>query len=64
MAPYKYEEARKNAGMSREQAAYMLGVSLGTIANWESGRTKPDANNVRDMAKTYKVSSDFLLGIA
>ena len=60
----RYEEARKNAGLKREEACVKLGISFGTLINWESGRTKPDANNVRDMALTYGVSADYLLGLA
>ena len=58
-----YAGARKKAGMKREEACVKLGVSFGTIVNWETGKTKPDANNLRDMARIYKVSADVLLGL-
>ena len=63
MAGKRYSQARKDAGLRREQACVKLNISIGTLANWESGKTKPDANNIRDMAMLYQVSSDYLLGI-
>jgi putative transcriptional regulator len=35
-------EIRKHIGLSQEQFAQLLGVSVGTIRNWEQGRRKPD----------------------
>lgn len=64
MAENRYSQARKDAGMGREQACVKLGISIGTLSNWESGKTKPDANNLRDMSMLYGVSSDYLLGIS
>ena len=63
MAEKRYSEARKNAGLRREQACVKLDISIGTLINWESGKTKPDANNIRNMAKLYGVTSDYLLGL-
>lgn len=59
-----YVDARKQAGLTREKACVALNVSFGTLINWETGKTNPDANNLREMAKLYGVSSDYLLGIA
>ena len=64
MTEKRYSQARKEAGITREQACVTLHISIGTLANWESGKTKPDANNIRDMAVLYDVSSDYLLGIS
>ena len=33
--------ARINAGLSREKAAKLIGVSSYTIANWETGKSYP-----------------------
>ena len=40
-----------------------LGISIGTLYNWEGGKTKPDAHDIRVMAETYGTSADYLLGI-
>lgn len=63
MGEKKYRQARNDAGIKPERAAVQLGVSLHTLYNWERGDTKPDANNIRDMARLYGVSADYLLGI-
>ena len=59
-----YREARHAATIRAESAASELGVSITTLLNWERGVTKPNADNIRDMARLYKVSSDYLLGLA
>lgn len=59
-----YREARHAANIRAESAASEMGVSITTLLSWERGVTKPNAENIRDMARLYKVSSDYLLGIA
>lgn len=59
-----YEEARKKAGLRREEACAKMHISLGTLINWETGRTNPNANDLRTMAQTYNVSADYLIGLA
>lgn len=58
-----YRKARQDAGIRAETAASSLGVSITTLLNWERGDTKPNSDNLRDMALLYKVSSDYLLGL-
>lgn len=59
-----YRQARHAANIRPESAASQMGVSITTLLNWERGVTKPNADNIREMAKLYKVSSDYLLGLA
>lgn len=59
-----YREARQAASIRAEAAAASMGVSITTLLNWERGDTKPNADNIRDMAELYKVSSDYLLGLS
>ena len=35
------KEARKQMGWTAEELAYKLGVSVGTVSRWETGRCKP-----------------------
>ena len=60
----RYKEARERAGLRPEEACAKLGISIGTLYNWESGKTKPDANDIVNMSLTYDASSDYLLGLA
>ena len=59
----RYREARERAGLKPEEACVKLGISIGTLYNWEGGKTKPDAHDIRVMAETYGTSADYLLGI-
>jgi len=63
MEELRYRKARKDASIRLEQASASLGVSVTTLLNWENGKTKPNAKNIRDMAELYDVSADYLIGI-
>ncbi|MBQ2278835.1 MAG: helix-turn-helix transcriptional regulator, partial [Clostridia bacterium] len=39
----KLKEIRRRDGITQLQAAKQLGVSLGAVGNWESGKRTPDA---------------------
>jgi len=57
----KIRQARKNAGMTQEQAAEAIGVSRQTISNWENNKSYPDIISVITMSDLYAVSLDALL---
>ena len=57
----KLRNARKERGLSQEQAAEALGVSRQTISNWETGKTYPDILCAIRMSDLYSVSMDRLL---
>ncbi len=59
-----YRKARERAGIKAEKAASELNVSITTLFNWERGDTKPNADNLRDMARLYRVTIDYLLCMA
>jgi transcriptional regulator with XRE-family HTH domain len=63
MCNNRCRDRRKQAGVKPERAAAELGVSITTLLKWERGDTKPNSDNVRDMARLYDVSSDALLGL-
>lgn len=48
---HRIRKAREDAGLTREQAAPQLGVTLRTLARWERGETK-------------RISTDDLLKVA
>lgn len=54
------EAARVNAGLTQEQAASKLGVSRGTIMNWEKGRIAPRIPEMDRMAKLYQIPVDYI----
>lgn len=57
----KIKNARKEKGLTQEQAAQILGVSRQTISNWETEKSYPDIINVIKMSEHYDVSLDYLL---
>lgn len=63
MQEQNYRKARKDAGVKIEQAAARLEVSITTLMNWETGKTKPNAQNIKAMAELYDVSADYLIGL-
>lgn len=59
----RFKQRRKEVGLTAEQAAVKLGVSLGTLYSWERGDTQPRADTLARMVHVYGVTSDWLLGI-
>ena len=51
---------RVNAGMNQKEWAKALGVSLYTIINWESGKSCPNAKQLRTMSELSKIPIDFI----
>lgn len=58
---YRLAEARKNCGMTQNQAAQALFVSSQSISAWENGNTIPDTDRIPEIASLYGVTTDWLL---
>ena len=41
-SPLNVKQIREKAGKSQQDFAHMIGVSTGTLRNWEQGRRYPD----------------------
>lgn len=52
---------RKNAGLTQEQLAEVLGVTTGAVYKWESGRAVPELEMLVDIAEFFETSVDALL---
>lgn len=52
--------ARVNAGLTQEQAAPKIGVSVSTIKNWESGKTSPTVVQIKKVGEVYGVPYDII----
>lgn len=57
------KELRKEAQLSQTELAKHLNTTQDTISLWELGKSTPDAENIVKMAKLFKVSTDYLLGL-
>ncbi len=53
---------RKQRGLTQEQLAEVLGVSLGAVYKWESRTSLPELRLIMEMADFFEVSVDALLG--
>ena len=56
--------ARVNAGFTQEQAAEKLGISKGTLANYEQYKTSPDIKLAVEIAKLYGKKVDDIIFFA
>lgn len=56
------KKLRKQHGMTQEQLAEAMGVSVGAVSKWESGQSNPELSLVAELADFFGVSVDVLLG--
>ncbi len=54
---------REDAGFSQSALAKKLGVTRSAVNAWEMGLSAPTTQYVVDMARLFRVSSDYLLGL-
>lgn len=57
-------EYRKSMGLTQEQLAERLGITLGTVSKWERGGSEPDLGYLMDLAELFRVSVDALIGFS
>lgn len=50
------KEYRKQAGLSQQDLASLVGVGRGTVSDWERGLYLPTKENLKKIAKVLKVS--------
>ncbi|MGN1373658.1 MAG: helix-turn-helix domain-containing protein [Candidatus Coproplasma sp.] len=59
----KIKELRKSFGISQVELAKNLGVSKQCVSNWENDNVQPSVEMLVCLAKYFKVSTDYLLGL-
>ena len=57
----KFQELRKQSGLTQEELAEKLYVSRTAISKWESGRGYPNIESLKAIAKFFSVTVDELL---
>ena len=57
----KLRECRKMVNLTQEELAEKLCVSRQAITKWESDKGIPDIVNIKNIAKLFDVSIDYLL---
>lgn len=58
----KLKSAREKTGFTQREVAKEIKISHSTIANYETGRTEPDIENLGKLADFYGISLDWLVG--
>jgi transcriptional regulator with XRE-family HTH domain len=58
----KLTQLREERGLTRNQVADALGLSLSAIAGYEQARRTPKYDNLKNLAKLYKVPLESILG--
>lgn len=52
---------REAAGLTVQQSATSLGVSIQTVYQWERGENYPEGRRLKEIAELYKCTVDELL---
>ena len=55
-------DARKDAGLTRDEVCAELGIHYNTLKNWELGATEPKASEIANLARLYGCSVEKLYG--
>lgn len=62
MFKLRLKDLREEKGVSQQQLANILGISQGSVGNWESGIREPNFETIKKIADYFAVSTDYLLG--
>ena len=62
MLPEMIAELRKDKGLLQKELAQLLGVSIGTVSNYETGVHNPEIETLTKLADYFNVSVDYMLG--
>ena len=54
-------DLRRQAGLSQEELANLVGVTRQAVQKWEAGTSRPDMDNLVSLAEYFNVSLDYLV---
>ena len=63
MLGQRIQELRSGCGWSQVEVAKRLQVAKQTVSNWENGNIQPSIDMLVRLARLFRVSTDYLLGI-
>ena len=55
-------ELRKKAGIGQKELADIIGVSIPTVSDWETGKKQPSKERLRKLAEYFQVDELVILG--
>ena len=59
----KIKTIREQLGMTQSELARKLGLTRSSINGWEMGLSVPSTQYIVELAKLFRVSTDYLLGM-
>lgn len=59
----RFKELKKEYGLSNVKLGMALGVGAATVCRWENGKADIKSHELVKVAKFFKVSSDYLVGL-
>lgn len=59
----RIKSLRESAGLTQSEIARRLGISRSGVNAWEMGLSVPSTQYIVELARTYGVSTDYLLGM-
>ncbi len=59
----RLKELKKEFGLSDVKLGKAIGVSDATICRWENGKADIKSNELIKVARFFKVSADYLIGL-
>lgn len=59
----KIKALREQSGWTQAELARKLGLTRSSINSWEMGLSVPSTQYIVELAKLFKVSTDYLLGM-
>ena len=60
----RIKQFRKKNNLAQSALANLMRTTQDTISLWELGKSYPDAESIVRMAKLFRTSSDYLLGLS
>lgn len=58
---HRLYKLRRQAGLSQEELANLVGVTRQAVQKWEAGASRPDMDNLAALANYFNVSLDYLV---
>lgn len=62
MGTQRIKDLRKLQGLTQTELADKLGVSLSSVAMWETGKRTPGFKTLNDLSELFDKSIDYILG--
>ena len=57
----KIYQLQKQSAMTQDEVAEKLNISRQALSRWENGTAQPASNNIVEISKLFRVTTDYLL---